>query len=64
MDIFNKGPYKSQFCVKVGDAWLFQENGLAIIFTWQNEPLSKFSLSFLKTERENTGKQGKSDSQH
>jgi hypothetical protein len=31
-DIFNQGPYKSQFCVKWVDALLFQENGLAITF--------------------------------
>ena len=37
-DTFNQGPYKSQFCVKWVDALLFQENGLAIAFTWQNEP--------------------------
>jgi hypothetical protein len=37
-DIFYQGPYKSQFCVKLVDALLFQENGLAITFTWQNEP--------------------------
>ena len=36
-DIFNQGPYKSQFCVKLVDALLFQENVLAITFTWQNE---------------------------
>ena len=37
-DIFNPGPYKSQFFVKWVDALLFQENGLAITFTWKNEP--------------------------
>ena len=26
------------FCVKLVDALIFQENGLAITFTWQNEP--------------------------
>ena len=37
-DIFNQGRYKSQFCGKWVDALHFQENGLAITFTWQNEP--------------------------
>ena len=35
---FQSGPYKSQFCVKLVDVLLFQENWLAITFTWQNEP--------------------------
>ena len=38
MNIFNHGPYKSQFCVKWVGAMLYQENGLAITFAWQNEP--------------------------
>ena len=35
---FNQWPYKSQFCIKLVDALLFQDNWLAITFTWQNEP--------------------------
>ena len=36
--LFNHGPYKSQICVKWVCVLLFQEIGLAITFTWQNEP--------------------------
>ena len=36
---FKQGPYKSHFWVKWVGALLFQENGLTITFTWQNEPL-------------------------
>ena len=35
--LFNQGPYNSHFCVKWVGVLLFQENGLAINFTWQNE---------------------------
>ena len=38
MDIFNQGPYKSQFYVALVDALFSPENELAITFTWQNEP--------------------------
>ena len=38
MDLFNLGPYNSQFCKKRVGALHFRENGLAIIFTWPNEP--------------------------
>ena len=38
MDIFNQGPYKSQFCITLVDALVFQENWLAITFTWHNDP--------------------------
>ena len=37
-DLKNQGPYKSQFCKKWVGALHFRENGLAIIFTWPNEP--------------------------
>ena len=37
MNIFNQGPYKSQFCVKWVGALILQDNVLAITFTWQNE---------------------------
>ena len=36
--LFIQGPYKSQVCIKCVGVLLFQENGLAITFTWQNEP--------------------------
>ena len=37
-----RGLTKSQFCVKLVDALLFEENGLAITFTWQMNPNVSF----------------------
>ena len=36
--LFNQRPNNSQFCVKSVGVLLFQENWLALTFTWQNEP--------------------------
>ena len=37
-DLKNQGPCKSQFCEKCVGAIHFRKNGLAITFTWPNEP--------------------------
>ena len=37
-DLKNQGHYKSQFCKKLVGVLHFRENGLAITFTWPNEP--------------------------
>ena len=59
-DIFNQGPYKSQFCVKLVDALLFQENGLANyedqsfmikIALWENISFSEKKKNFIPKKK-------------
>ena len=45
-DLKNQGLYNSQFCKKWEDALHFRENGLAITFTWPNEPKFTFAIMF------------------